>query len=238
MSVVIEFDSVSKEFSRRGPQTLKHLLLRSNEESSRESKFKAVDNLNLEISAGECVALLGHNGSGKSTALKMLAGVLRPSSGLVRAKGRIAPLLELGSGFHPDLSGRENIYLNGAVLGIPSKELSRRFDEIVEFAGMSEFLDMPVRFYSSGMTVRLGFAIAANVSPDILLVDEVLAVGDANFQEKCLTRMQEFKSLGVTIVLVTHSQSLAESFCERAVVLDHGKKILDGPVTELESRSP
>lgn len=233
MSTVVRFESVSKVYSRRETGTVKNLLLNSKRGTGRSLSLKAVDDVSFDISAGESVALLGHNGSGKSTILKMLAGVLRPSSGLVRARGRIAPLLELGSGFHPDLSGRENIFLNGAVLGIPAKELARRFDEIVEFSEMSEYLDMPIRFYSSGMVVRLGFAIAVNVSPEILLVDEVLAVGDARFQQKCLSRMEDIKSSGVTVVMVTHSRALAESFCERAIVLDHGRKTYDDAIDAL-----
>lgn len=227
---VVRFEQVTKNFSLRTTRSIKDLFLDASRVSSRRGEFRAVDCLSFEVQAGESVALLGHNGSGKSTTLKMLAGVMRPSSGVVRARGRIAPLLELGSGFHPDLTGRENVFLNGAVLGIPRREISQRFDDIVSFAGVENFLDTPVKYYSSGMAVRLGFAIAVHVQPDILLVDEVLSVGDAEFQAKSLDRMKQFRKEGVTIVLVTHSLAAAKDFCERALVLEKGALVYDGHV--------
>jgi ABC-2 type transport system ATP-binding protein len=229
MSVAIRFDEVSKTFRLRSSSSLKEMLLGVSGRR-RASLVKAVRNLDLEIHQGETVALLGHNGSGKSTSLKMLAGTVAPSTGRIWARGRVAPLLELGAGFHPDLTGRENVFLNAAILGIKRRETLRRLDAIVDFAEVEDFLETPVKFYSSGMTVRLGFAIAVNVEPDILLVDEVLAVGDEDFQAKCLARMREFKRDGRTVVLVTHSLKQAQGFCERGLVLDHGRLAYDGPM--------
>jgi ABC-2 type transport system ATP-binding protein len=228
VAVSIRFDAVSKRFRLSQTKALKEMLLGVAGQRRSPVVIEAVRDLTLEVSEGESVALLGHNGSGKSTSLKMLAGTVAPSSGRIWARGRIAPLLELGSGFHPDLTGRENVFLNAAILGIKRSETARRLDEIVAFAEVEEFLDTPVKFYSSGMAVRLGFAIAVNVEPDILLVDEVLSVGDESFQAKCLDRMRAFKDSGRTIVLVTHSLGQAQAFCDRAVVLDHGALIYDG----------
>lgn len=234
MPVAIRFEAVSKRFRLRGSKSAKEMLLGVAGPRSRSVAIEAVRHLDLEVTAGECVALLGHNGSGKSTTLKMLAGTVAPSSGRIQARGRIAPLLELGSGFHPDLTGRENIFLNAAILGIARTEVARRLDEIVHFAEVEDFVETPVKFYSSGMSARLGFAVAVNVEPDILLVDEVLAVGDAAFQEKCLERMERFKREGRTVVLVTHSFEQAVEFCDRALVLDHGLLTFDGPVVQAE----
>jgi ABC-2 type transport system ATP-binding protein len=226
--VAIRFDAVSKTFRISQTKNFKELLLGVRGQRAKSVVVHAVRDLTLEIQQGESVALLGHNGSGKSTTLKMLAGTVAPSAGRVWARGRIAPLLELGAGFHPDLTGRENVFLNSAILGITRQEVHRRLDEIVAFAEIEQFLDTPVKFYSSGMAVRLGFAIAVNVEPEVLLVDEVLAVGDEDFQAKCVARMQQLKSEGRTTVLVTHSLEQAESFCKRAVVLDHGSTTYDG----------
>jgi ABC-2 type transport system ATP-binding protein len=230
VAVAIRFEDVSKTFRLRGSNSLKEMLLGVSGHRRKSAVVHAVQRLDLEISQGETVALLGHNGSGKSTSLKMLAGTVAPTTGRIWARGRVAPLLELGAGFHPDLTGRENVYLNAAILGIKRAEALKRLDQIVEFAEVGDFLETPVKFYSSGMTVRLGFAIAVNVDPDILLVDEVLAVGDEDFQAKCLARMQDFKREGRTVVLVTHSLRQAQSFCDRAVVLDHGRLSYDGPM--------
>ena len=234
----IRFEDVSKEFSLRESLTIKDALLGIAGRRPRRTKLTALDEVSFSITAGEAVALLGHNGSGKSTALKLLSGVLRPTVGVIRARGQIAPLLELGSGFHPDLTGRENIYLNASVLGIPRMEISRHFDAIVDFAQVEEFIDTQVKFYSSGMAVRLAFAVAVHVNPDILLIDEVLAVGDTDFQEKSLARMRKFKEEGVTIVFVTHSRKLAEDFCDRGLLLEHGNLVFDGPVDETPDNHP
>jgi len=227
----VRFEGVSKTFRISATKSLKDRLLGIAGQRRPPAVVRAVRDLDLEISEGESVALLGHNGSGKSTTLKMLAGTIAPSSGRVWARGRIAPLLELGAGFHPDLTGRENVFMNSAILGIKRQEAARNLDRIVNFAEMEDFLDTPVKFYSSGMTVRLGFAIAVNVDPEILLVDEVLAVGDEDFQDKCLARMQALKHEGRTVVLVTHSLDQAAAFCERAVVMDHGRAVYVGPMS-------
>ncbi len=232
--VDVRFEAVTKTFRLGGVRNVKEHVLGVSGHRAKPVRIEAVHELSLEITSGEAVALLGHNGSGKSTTLKMLAGTVAPTSGRIWARGRIAPLLELGSGFHPDLTGRENIFLNAAILGIRRRETAARLDDIVAFAEVDTFLDTPVKFFSSGMSARLGFAIAVNVDPDILIVDEVLAVGDENFQEKCLDRMQSFKRDGRTVILVTHSYDQAAAFCERALVLDHGRLTFDGPAAEAE----
>jgi ABC-2 type transport system ATP-binding protein len=231
MPVAVRFADVSKSFRLAGSRSVKERLLGVAGHRRKSVTLEAVRHLDLDIEQGDSVALLGHNGSGKSTTLKLLAGTVAPSTGRIFARGRIAPLLELGSGFHPDLTGRENVFLNAAILGISRRETERRLDEIVDFAQVEEFLDTPVKFYSSGMSGRLGFAIAVNVEPDILLVDEVLSVGDADFQARCLERMDRFKRESRTVVLVTHSLDQAVEFCERALVLDHGALTYDGPAS-------
>jgi ABC-type polysaccharide/polyol phosphate transport system ATPase subunit len=199
---------------------------------SRFEEFHALKGVSFDVHAGESLAIIGHNGSGKSTLLKCLARILPADQGSVQVNGRIATLLELGAGFHPDLSGRENIYLNGAILGMPKSELDEQFDAICDFAGVTEFIDQPVRNYSSGMYVRLGFAIAVHVQPDVLLVDEVLAVGDAFFQEKSLERMRRFNQRGKTVVLVSHDLTSIQALCERTLVLHHGVLVFDGPTED------
>ena len=194
--------------------------------------FVALHPLDLEIETGTTFGLLGHNGSGKSTLLKCIAGILRPTTGAIETKGRVAALLELGAGFQAELTGRENVFLNGAILGMSKRELTRRFDEIVGFAELESFIDTQVRFYSSGMYVRLGFAIAVNVDPDILLVDEVLAVGDESFQRKCLERVEQFQREGRTIVVVSHGPDLVRKICQAAAVLDHGHLVSAGDPSE------
>lgn len=233
MPVAVRFEDVSKRFRISQNSNVKEMLLGVAGHRGRTVMLNAVQHLNLEIQEGESVSLLGHNGSGKSTTLKMLAGTLAPTSGRIWARGRLAPLLELGAGFHPDLTGRENVFLNASILGVARREVLQRLDEIVAFAEIDEFLDTPLKFYSSGMAVRLGFAIAVSVDPDILLVDEVLAVGDAEFQSKCHSHMQRLRAEGRTVVLVTHSLKQAQEFSQRAVVLDHGVRIYDGPVQDV-----
>ncbi len=209
------------------PPTLKERL--SQFRRAEYTTFEALKGVSLQIRHGESVALIGHNGSGKSTLLKCIAGILPADEGSVSVHGRIATLLELGAGFQPDLSGRENVYLNGSILGLTRREIAASFDSIVDFAGVREFIDNPVRNYSSGMYVRLGFAIAVHVQPDVLLVDEVLSVGDASFQEKSLARMRSFGQAGKTVVLVSHDLAAVRALCERTVVLDHGRVVADGP---------
>jgi lipopolysaccharide transport system ATP-binding protein len=192
--------------------------------------FWALRHVSLDIPRGEAIALVGHNGSGKSTLLKTIAGVLQPSEGAVAAQGRISPMIELGAGFDPELSGRDNIYLNGALLGFSHKQMEAKFQRIVDFSELGDFIDLPVKNYSSGMYARLGFAIAQDVEPDILIVDEVLAVGDERFQEKCKRRIQDFRTSGVTFVFVSHALATARELCPRAAVLHHGRLAFDGPV--------
>ena len=194
--------------------------------------FWALRHIDMQIREGETVGLLGHNGSGKSTLLKCIAGILQPTSGMIKVRGRLAALLELGAGFQPELSGRDNIFLNASLLGLSRREVERRFDAIVAFAELEQFIDNQVKYYSSGMYVRLGFAVAVHMDPDILLVDEVLAVGDENFQRKCLDRVRQFQREGRTIVFVTHSPDLVRQICNWAVVLDQGDMVALGPPGE------
>jgi ABC-2 type transport system ATP-binding protein len=184
--------------------------------------------MDLTISGGQTLGILGHNGSGKSTLLKCISGILKPTTGQIQLRGRLASLLELGAGFHPELTGRENVYINAAFLGISRKEIEKRFDAIVDFAELDQFIDEPVKHYSSGMYVRLGFAVAVNLDPDVLLVDEVLAVGDEVFQRKCLDRVRQFQEEGRTILVVTHAADVVRQVCQRAIVLHHGELVADG----------
>lgn len=200
---------------------------------SKEHEFWALKDVNLEIPKGSMFALIGHNGSGKSTLLRCISGIYRPTSGAVTARGRISALLELGSGFHPDLTGRENIYLNAAIIGLSKKEVDERFDDIVEFSGVRKFIDSPIKHYSSGMYVRLGFAVAVHVDPEILIVDEVIMVGDEEFQRKCYDHLSSLHRKGVTIVVVSHSLTLVQSMCDRAAWLDHGEVRAVGTATEV-----
>jgi ABC-2 type transport system ATP-binding protein len=195
-------------------------------------EFWALRDVNLEIGAGQTVGLIGANGSGKSTLLKLLAGILEPTCGKVAVRGRVSSLLELGAGFNPELSGRDNIYLNASILGLSRRETERAFDDIVAFSGLEQFIDNQIKHYSSGQYVRLGFSVAAHVDPDILLVDEVLAVGDEAFQKKCLDKIAEFQARGCTILFVTHALDLVPKLCSRAVVLDHGRVLHDGDPLE------
>lgn len=189
------------------------------------TEFLALDGVSLEVPFGSTVGLLGHNGSGKSTLLKCVTGTLRPNSGTITVRGRLAALLELGAGFHPDLTGRENVYLNGSILGFSSREIDRIFDEIVDFAELHDFIDNQVKHYSSGMYARLAFAVATSVEPEILLIDEVLSVGDEAFARKCLDRIKRFQHEGRTILLVTHAADLVRQICDSVAVLDHGKLV-------------
>jgi ABC-2 type transport system ATP-binding protein len=197
------------------------------------SEFWALQDVSFEVYEGEAFALIGENGSGKSTMLKCLTKILRPDHGRVEVNGKISALLELGAGFHPELSGRENVFLNGAILGLSQKDLKRRFDEIVDFAGVEPFIDEPVKNYSSGMYVRLGFSVAINVDPDVLMCDEVLAVGDEAFQRKCNEKFAEMRHNGKTIVLVTHDLSGVQNLCDRAVWFSHGHVMQIGPPREV-----
>jgi lipopolysaccharide transport system ATP-binding protein len=190
----------------------------------------ALKNISFNVAAGEVVGIIGRNGAGKSTLLKLLSRVAEPSAGSFRIKGRVASLLEVGTGFHPDLSGRENIYLNGAILGMSKKQIGKSFDAIIDFAGIERYIDTPIKRYSSGMKVRLGFAVAAHLDPEILIVDEVLAVGDAEFQNKCISKMQDVAGGGRTILFVSHNLSAVRNLCTRGIVIDHGQMAFDGTV--------
>ena len=218
----IEVRDVSKRFRiyREKPTSLKQRLLTSR---SRAEDFWALRDVALEVGEGSTFGLIGHNGSGKTTLLKCVAGILRPTSGAILQRGRLAALLELGAGFHPELTGRENVYLNASFLGLSRKQTDTAFDDIVAFAELEQFIDTEVKFYSSGMLVRLGFAVAVHVEPDVLLIDEVLAVGDEAFQAKCLNRVREFQREGRTIVLVTHALDTVTEICDRAAMLHHGE---------------
>jgi ABC-2 type transport system ATP-binding protein len=200
---------------------------------ARYDEFWALRDVSLEVPEGITFGLIGENGSGKSTLLKCMAKILRPDRGAITARGKISALLELGAGFHPELSGRENVYLNGSILGLSRKQLNSRFDEIVAFAGLEKFIDAPVKNYSSGMYVRLGFSVAINVDPDILLIDEVLAVGDAEFQRKCGDKFAELRAQGKTIVIVTHALSTVRELCDQVALLEHGHLRAQGAAAEV-----
>jgi ABC-2 type transport system ATP-binding protein len=218
----IEVRGVSKRFRiyREKPTSLKQRLL---SRRTRADDFWALRDVSFDVSIGGSLALIGHNGSGKTTMLKVVAGILRPTAGVVRQRGRLAALLELGAGFHPELTGRENVYLNASFLGLSRRETDRVYDDIVGFAELEEFMDTAVKFYSSGMLVRLGFAVAVHVDPEVLLIDEVLAVGDEAFQARCIDRVRWFQEQGRTIVLVTHALDTVRQLCDQAVMLDHGR---------------
>jgi ABC-2 type transport system ATP-binding protein len=227
--VVIRVSDVSKRFVIRKDKSLKERLVNFGRSRRHKEDFWALKNVQLEITAGTTIGLVGANGSGKSTLLKAIGGIIQPTSGSVERRGRLAALLELGAGFHPDLTGRDNVYLNASILGLSRAQVDQYFDSIVEFSEIGEFIDTQVKFYSSGMYVRLAFAIAVHVDPDILLVDEVLAVGDEPFQKKCMDKIREFQSEGRTIVLVSHSAPQIKELCDRVVVLSHGDVTFDGP---------
>jgi ABC-type polysaccharide/polyol phosphate transport system ATPase subunit len=197
------------------------------------SEFTALRDISFDIPKGQTVGVIGRNGSGKSTLLTLLARIYRPTSGTIKVEGRVATLLELGAGFHPEFTGIENIFLNGVILGMPRAELEKRLPSIIEFAGVEEFIDTPVKHYSSGMITRLGFSVAVHLEPDVLLVDEVLAVGDHEFQEKCYTKIEEFKKRGVTIFFVSHDMAAIARVCERVLWIDNHVLREDGPTEEV-----
>jgi ABC-2 type transport system ATP-binding protein len=232
MSTVIDVQSVSKRFVIRKEKSLKERIVNFGRSNRHKEDFWALRDVDLAVEAGTTVGLVGPNGSGKSTLLKTIGGIIQPTRGNVFLRGRLAALLELGAGFHPDLTGRENVYLNASILGLSRAFVDKHLDAIIDFSGIEQFIDTQVKFYSSGMYVRLAFAVSVHVDPDILLVDEVLAVGDEAFQRKCLERIRTFQKEGRTIVLVSHGLEQVAEFCDRVVVLDHGNVVADGPAND------
>jgi lipopolysaccharide transport system ATP-binding protein len=224
------YGSLREAVSEAGRRTVGRLVGRG--EKPEVDVLWALKDVSFEINQGEAVGLIGHNGAGKSTMLKLLSRIAEPSTGYAEVTGRVGSLLEVGTGFHPELTGRENVFLNGAILGMRRAEIRKRFDEIVEFANMERFLDTPVKRYSSGMQVRLAFAVAAHLEPEILLVDEVLAVGDAAFQRKSLTKMAEVARAGSTVIFVSHNLATIQALCQRAILLERGSVVTDAPVEE------
>jgi ABC-2 type transport system ATP-binding protein len=231
--LAVSVQGVSKRFRmyRERNQTIKAALVRGGR--SQFEEFWALRDVSVAIPKGTTYGLIGENGSGKSTLLKCVARILRPDGGTVTANGTLAALLELGSGFHPELSGRENVFLNASILGMKKSAIEASFDHIVDFAGIGEFIDQPVKNYSSGMYVRLGFSIAINIDPDILLVDEILAVGDVNFQDKCMEKFSEFRRRGKTVIIVSHAMSAMRSMCDEVTWLEHGRVVENGRAAEL-----
>lgn len=221
-AIAVDVDHVTKSFRmyHERNQSLKSAIMRGR--TSIHEDFLALHDVSFQVPAGSTFGLIGSNGSGKSTLLKCLANIYYPNVGSITHYGKIAAMLEVGSGFHAELSGRENIFLNGSILGMSKKDVTRKLDEIIDFSGVEQFIDQPVKNYSSGMYVRLGFAIAINVDPDILVVDEVLAVGDAEFQEKCFKKFEDFKVAGKTVILVSHSMETVQAMCDHAAWLNHG----------------
>jgi len=221
-------DDVQKRFKLRHTHSIKETVVAALRRKPLTTDFRALDGVSFTIGEGEAVALLGYNGSGKSTLLKLISGVLRPDAGEILTRGRVAGLIEVGAGFHPDLSGRENIYLNAAILGMSKRETDERFDEIVDFSEIEPFIDTEVKHYSSGMFLRLAFAVAIHTELDVLLIDEILSVGDEPFQRKCLTRIREMHAAGKTLVVVSHDLNMVSELCERGILLRDGKVAFDG----------
>lgn len=239
--VKLEFDGVWKKF-RRGERARslrdavgglgRRLARKTQGYSLSRNEFNSLKNVSFQVRAGECVGIIGPNGAGKSTMLKCASRILKPNRGAVRVKGRVSALIEVGAGFHPDLTGRENVFLNGTILGMRRKEIAQRFDQIVNFAGMSEFIDTPVKRYSSGMYARLGFSVAAFMDPDVLLVDEVLSVGDMRFARKCEQKLREIRATNTAVLFISHSMPAVRMMCDRVIVLNRGEIQFDGEVDD------
>ena len=232
MTTSIVLDDVTKTFKLRFHRTIKQMSVAKVRGQETSTEFKAIDGVSFTVEQGESIGLMGLNGSGKSTLLKMISGVMKPDGGSVLTRGRIAGLIATGAGFHPQLTGRENLFLNGAILGMSEAETKRKFDSIVEFADIGKFMDTPVSHYSSGMYARLGFSIAIHVDADIFLADEVLAVGDRPFKKKCMAKMQEIRQQGTTIFYVSHATASVRAMCDRVLVLESGHLNFDGDVDE------
>lgn len=228
----ILIENVSKRFVLNYSFTLKDALISFMKRKPLTATFAALDDMSITINDGESVALLGFNGSGKSTLLKLISGVLRPDAGKVLTRGRVAGLIEVGAGFHPDLTGRENVYLNAAILGMSKHEIDANYDEIVEFSGIEKFIDTEVRHYSSGMFLRLAFSVAIHTELDVLLVDEILAVGDEPFRDKCVAKIKQLAAEGKTLVVVSHDLDMVSDICERGIVVRKGKVEFDGDVKD------
>lgn len=234
----ISFENVVQRFRliRERPDTLREVFTQVFRNRSSYHEFEALKNVSFSISDGQVVGIIGRNGSGKSTTLKIIAGVYTPTSGEVTVSGKVAALIELGAGFHPDLTGRENILVNGLLLGLTKREIRACEQRVLDFAELGEFIDSPIKQYSSGMLMRLGFAIATEVDPDILLMDEILAVGDAAFQEKCLARIDDFRQRKKTIVFVSHNMAAVRCICQRVLLIHEGRLLADGPPDEVAAR--
>jgi ABC-type polysaccharide/polyol phosphate transport system ATPase subunit len=242
MSFAVEFHHVWKKFAKGEkfdslrdaiPNLFKSWLPKNHHDVLREREFWAIKDLSFTLPKGGVIGIMGPNGAGKSTVLKLLSGIMSPTKGQMIINGRLSALIEVTAGFHPELTGRENVFLNGTILGMKRKEIDRKFDEIVAFSEVEEFIDTPVKHYSSGMYSRLGFSVAAHMDPEILIVDEVLSVGDVAFQSKCAQKMRQLLGSGSTILLVSHQISLMQSLCKRVLLLDHGQLIKDGPTDEV-----
>ena len=228
--------NVSKTFLLRHTHSLKESVIAAIRRRPLSTTFNALEDVEFRINAGESVALMGFNGSGKSTLLKLISGVLQPDRGDVHTRGRVAGLIEVGAGFHPDLSGRENIYLNAAILGMSQKEIDARFDDIVDFSEIAQFIDTEVKHYSSGMFLRLAFSVAIHTEVDILLVDEILSVGDEPFQRKCLAKIRELHAAGKTLVVVSHDLQMVSDLCDRGILINKGRVVFDGESHEAVAR--
>jgi ABC-type polysaccharide/polyol phosphate transport system ATPase subunit len=231
-NTAIKAEHITKIYSLQRQKTFKEFLPALIGMKETKDKFTALHDVNFEVKAGESLGILGVNGSGKSTLLKIIAGVTVPTSGKMTVNGKIAPLIELGAGFHPELTGKENVYLNGSILGKKKKEMDALYDQIVEFSGLEKFMDEPVKHYSSGMYMRLAFSVAVAEKPEILLVDEILAVGDTQFQKKCLNKIHEFKKKGMTMIMVSHSLEQIKENCSIALILNKGEQIFCGEINE------
>lgn len=232
LTIAVSAKNIHKSYSLQKNKTFKEFLPALFTGKNLTNRFEALKGINFELEKGQSLGILGMNGSGKSTLLKLIAGVTKPSDGMITVNGSVAPLIELGAGFHPELTGKENVYLNGSILGKKKKDMDKLFKGIVDFAELWDFIDQPVKHYSSGMYMRLAFSVAVSEKPDILLVDEILAVGDINFQKKCLSRINEFKKSGSTLIMVSHSAKQLATYCDLGLVLDNGKQTYYGPIEE------
>ncbi len=235
-NIAIKAENISKRYALHKQRTFKEFLPALLGRQETIVKFNALNHIYFEVKKGESLGIFGRNGSGKSTLLKLIAGVTKPSDGKITVNGRIAPLIELGAGFHPELTGRENVYLNGSILGIKKKQMDRLYKQIVDFAELEGFMDQPIKHCSSGMYMRLAFSVAVAETPDILLIDEILAVGDTKFQQKCLDRMKQFRKEGVTMLIVSHAIASLPDYCTKGLLIDEGNQLFFGDIHEAIKR--